>query len=279
MTHGLTPEGVIVKIEGIEPCDLETARQRTHQAVNPLFLGPSPRELGSSAFSDLGYQPFFIRGTAHLLKHRGRFFQICSRHQVLDTSDDLHGHPYVIVCETSEKMMTAPTVKSVPLNEKNPIEYYDLATIELEFSELSKHDGFEDRFFPLADAFQHPNADKDDKWAVVGFPQSHGQYEDQTNPPTFHRSLVELFGEPITEDRLTATEVCNLDIFPKTDGSQALDGEFDGLSGAPVFSWSASRLDLYYRGLVITGNGSRLRLVRELIVRNFLDAVIDHNDK
>lgn len=279
MSHGLTPEGDFVKIEGITSCDLDTARLRTHQAVNPLFLGPPPWELGSTVCSDLEYQQFFIRGTAHLLKYRGRYFQICSRHQVLRTSDDLHGHPYVIVCDTSEKMMTDRKVLSVPLDDENPVEHYDLAAIELEFCELSKYDRFEDRFFPLAGASPHPSADDDDKWVVVGFPQSHGRYDDHTNPPTFHRSLVELFGEPISEDRSAVTEVCALDVFPKTDGSQALEGEFDGLSGAPVFAWSARRRDLCYKGLVITGSGSRLRLVRELIVRNFLDAVIDHDDE
>lgn len=278
MTHSLTPSDVMIEIEGNLCRNLEAARQITHRAVNPLFLGPSPEEVGPNGIEEFGYQPFFIRGSAHLLKYRGRFFQICSRHQVLKTSDTPHGHPYTMVCETSEKLMTAPTIKSVPLNDLSPVEHYDLAAIELGFDELSKYAGLEDRFFSLGETPRHPNADKEDKWVVVGYPQSYGRYEDETDPPTFHRSLVELCGEPTFEDRSKAKEVCRLDIFPRTDGSQALDGQFNGLSGAPVFAWSASRQDLHYRGLAITGSGSRLRLVRELIVRSFLDSVIGHAD-
>ena len=264
-----------ILIEGIHSVGLVEAQLKAHSAANALVLGPSPIELRAPEEDERPYQPFFMQGSAHLLKYRERYFQVFSRHQVLSESDDLRGHPYALVSETSEVMMTSPTVKSPPVDEDKPIEHFDIAAIELDHAELLMHEGFEGRFFSLAQSFRHPNADKSDKWMIAGYPHKNDQYDSESSPPTFRRSFVELFGEPCPEDRKAAGPICNLEMFPRTDGSVVLDGDYDGLSGAPVFSWSANQMELWYRGMVITGGGNRVRLIRELLVRRFLNAIID----
>jgi len=110
---------------------------------------------------------------------------------------------------------------------------------------------------------------------IAGFPHKGDVFEDDTDPPTFRRSFEELFGEPCQKDRKSPREICDLMLFPQLEGGRVLDGELDGLSGSPVFAWSARDAELWYRGMVITGGGNRARLIRELCVRSFLDAIIE----
>ena len=263
-----------VKVEGGRAVELNVARAMANSAANALVLGPAPGELGALERSGLQYQPFFMRGTAHLLKYKERYFVVFSRHQVLSAGDELLGHPWVLVSENSDFMLTSPVFKSSPIDTEEPIEHADIAAIELSHSEVAKHGGFQDRFFQLGESFRPPSADTSDKWMLVGFPHKGDVFDDKTDPPTFKRSFVELFGEPALEDRSSPKEICDLVLFPRLEGGKVLEGEFDGLSGSPVFAWSAINSELWYRGMVITGGSDRVRLIRELCIRRFLDAVI-----
>lgn len=268
--ENLQPEDVQIRIGTSNQANLEEARALTHNCSNPLFVGPHPSRLPTKRSDWKGQHFMGIQGTSHLLSYQNSFFMIFSRHQLIN-NDQATGSPYLMVSETSERIVGSNGFKSYKPSDH---EFCDIAGIKYENVDVLKHQGLKERFFPIEDKYHHPNSDTEDEWTIVGYPKKQSSYEvDDEGFPIFNQSFVELFGRPKPEDRAEAKPICSIELHRRNNGTNPLDGDYDCLSGSPVFAWSAKRLDLQYRGMVITGGESTVRIIREAIILDFLKQI------
>jgi len=262
-----TPQNTLVNIGISHRATLISAREKSHACANPLFLGPHPDDLPEHNDEWDGEHRFGIFGSSHLLKYDGSYFQIFTRHQVMDFDGSVKGSPYLLVSDTSDRIIGSNGFRSFSENDE---EHFDLAAIKYDEQQILKHNGLVDRFFPVEDKFIHPNSDLEDVWTIVGHPDVGCTYDTDDGVPTFNQSFMELAATPTEESRKDAKPICTLKLFDAENGKFPLGGNYRGLSGSPVFAWSANRLDLHYRGMVITGGNQIVRLIREGAIIQFL---------
>lgn len=265
-----------VSIEGIVRLPCSSALNRARECSNPLLLGPHPSSLKNQNQHEIAAQHLFAaRGTSHLLSYRNMFFLVCTRHQLLASSGEKIGHPYLLISESSEKMLSCPAFQSVPHNDDSPREFDDLAALTFSSDLLDEHPELGDRFFPLADESPYPEDDPQDIWVVVGYPSELNEYDIDTDPPTFHRSQATMCGKPTNSGGRSSPGIHAISVFEDSAGGMPFSGNYDGFSGSPAFAAAYQGGDLFYKGVVITGGNQTIRIIHESAVRAFLDALVE----
>jgi hypothetical protein len=266
----------MISIEGILRLTPQSALNRARESTNPLLLGPHPSELEEQDVPEIAAQHLFgAAGTSHLLKYRNMFFLVCTRHQLLTSTGDIIGHPYLLISENSEKMSSCPAFHSIPHNEENPQEFDDLAALTFDHSLVAEHPGLIDRFFPLADIGAYPLGDPKDVWALVGYPSTHNGYDIETDPPTFHRSQALMCGKPTLSGQGQNSGTHAISIIEDSAGGMPFAGDYDGFSGSPASATAYYGGHLFYKGVVITGGNEVIRIIHENRVRKFLDVLVE----
>ena len=266
----------MISIEGILRDTSKAALNRARECTNPLLLGPHPSELEEQGGPEIASLHLFAAaGTSHLLKLRNMFFLVCTRHQLLTSTGDIIGHPYLLISENSDKMLSCPAFQSIPHNEENPQEFDDLVALTFDHTVVEKHPGIRERFFPLADLGAYPLGDPKDVWAVVGYPSALNRYDIETDPPTFHRSQATMCGKPILAGQEQNSGTHTISIFEASVGGMPFAGKYDGFSGSPAFATAYYGGHLFYKGIVITGGNKVIKIVHEDRIRKFLDVLVE----
>lgn len=266
----------MISIEGILCLTPNSALRRARECTNPLLRGPHPNDLKEQDVPEFAtHHRFSAAGTSHLLKYRSMFFFVCTRHQLLTPTGDIIDHPYLLISENSDEMLSCPAFQSIPHNEEKPQEFDDLAALVFDHTLVEEHPGLRDRFFPLADIGAYPLGDSKDVWAIVGYPSALNEYDIETDPPTFRRTQATMCGKPRLLDQGQNSKIHAISIIEDSAGGMPFAGDYDGFSGSPAFVTTYHGGHLFYKGVVITGGNKVIRIIHENTVRKFLDVLVE----
>ncbi len=211
---------------------------------------------------DGGYGPW-PAGTCHLLSIKSKFFAVFTKHQLQNSP----GRPALPCSDGSAKALC--DIRCINLNEGVIKEWGDVLVAEV--------DTFWDVCTPfsvnLRREFTPPNA------GCIGVAygyalkaENRDWYENahdtdwNENMPLRELQPIEVVGKIFPDWAGISTLV----VPPASNGSILLEGEYEGMSGGPVFSVRDHSDPLSYEGVIITGGADRLRLISAGIVYQIL---------
>lgn len=208
--------------------------------------------------------PVALPGSCTLLKYKGRYFSICTRHQLnqIDSTDfGMVALPVGAIDGGGTNFITCAgavwTDKSLHDTEYHEICVFDFTEQCLLHPDLGR------RFFDIRG--QHPNFHIDWVLSTVayGFPTNHVNYDFEAGNIGVSRMRVPYrFGPPDTDDAVHVLSI---------EGQTTIDP--DGMSGGPTYFVlsTGGNEKVHLAGIAVTGGPSRLRIIKAGAVLKVLD--------
>jgi hypothetical protein len=219
---------------------------------------------GLGVWTDNDEYPIYIRGSATLLKYKGRYFLVCTRHQLDQTAKfenvclmKAHGLGQT-ECITSGG---ARWFNSVEVGDHQQVVIFDFTEPCLDKAELKP------MFFDFQG--QHPDmpADKIVTFLTYGYPTDHGNFDYENGRiEQVRMQILSRFAPAGADTALHIIDpIANLDFDP------------DGISGGPTFCIVLDGHDgfsVHLAGITVRGSRTRLMVIKAGAVQAMLDTVI-----
>lgn len=213
--------------------------------------------------------PIYIPGSATLIKYRGRYFMVCTRHQLGNTDEKEFEFVGLPISDLGEEgvFVTSSGAKWTK-SQIHETDYHDL--VGFDFTETCEaHPRLKSRFFEISS--QHPNFRED--WVVgviaYGFPTKIVNYDYEARRINSGRLRVAC--------KFSASQ----DVDPAVHALELLeplDIDPDGMSGGPTFFvvMIGMQAQLHMVGINVTGSVNALRVIKTGAVLTFLDSMFTH---
>ncbi len=208
--------------------------------------------------------PIYIPGSATLIRYKGRYFMICTRHQLTDTPN------FEDVCLLTPRAdgQTNCTTSGGARWIKQGNEGDHQQIVIFDFTEPCRENPeLKPMFFDFRQ--QHPSmpADRIVAFITYGYLTTKAKFDYENGKIEQVRArVISRFVPPGADDALHIIEPIS-----------PLDFDPDGMSGGPAFCVVMENLDefsVHLAGVTVRGSSTRLRLIKAGAVQAMLDAVI-----